>query len=135
MNYAEQLRDPRWQKKRLEIMSRDGFRCRLCSSKTKTLNVHHNYYEPGQLPWEYEDSAFFTLCEDCHRDEEAEKNHLDRILAKAFRMAGATNDEMRQAYKAMVTIIGDAQSQEYAAVVIDALTEVAESIKQKRASK
>ena len=27
-DYVEKLKDPRWQRKRLEIMQRDGFRCR-----------------------------------------------------------------------------------------------------------
>jgi hypothetical protein len=64
--YAEKLRDPRWQKKRLEIMSRDAFKCRACESDSKILNVHHRVYHKGKNPWEYEDEMLETLCEDCH---------------------------------------------------------------------
>lgn len=65
-NYSELLRDPRWQKKRLEIMQRDNFRCLQCGSKVKTLNVHHQYYVKGRSPWEYGNDSLLTLCEDCH---------------------------------------------------------------------
>ena len=64
--YWQQLRDPRWQKKRLEIMSRDNWRCVLCRNASDTLNVHHGYYEKGQMPWEYPDASLHTLCEKCH---------------------------------------------------------------------
>lgn len=64
--YAEKLRDPRWQKLRLEIMQRDGFKCRHCGDKEQTLNVHHSYYEKGFNPWDYPDQTLFTLCIDCH---------------------------------------------------------------------
>lgn len=56
--------DPRWQKKRLEIMSRDNFTCVACGSKDKTLHVHHEIYK-GEL-WECPDKELQTLCVDCH---------------------------------------------------------------------
>lgn len=65
--YSELLRDPRWQKKRLEVMGRDGFTCQRCGSKDKTLNVHHKYYEPGMNPWEYATETMVTLCDECHQ--------------------------------------------------------------------
>lgn len=62
-------KDSRWQKKRLEIMERDGWECQSCcgSVGSDTLNVHHRYYEQGKKPWEYADSSLVTLCEDCHK--------------------------------------------------------------------
>jgi len=74
--YAEKLRDPRWQRKRLEIMERDDFACRYCRSKTETLNVHHRIYRKGKMPWDYEDDVFVTLCEGCHVIAETRKNHI-----------------------------------------------------------
>lgn len=65
--YSEKLRDPRWQKLRLEVMGRDGFECRHCFENTKTLNVHHFGYNGD--PWEVEPKALVTLCEDCHAEE------------------------------------------------------------------
>jgi len=70
MAYSDSLRDPRWQKKRLEILSRDSFMCKCCGSTTKTLHVHHFKYSKGHQPWEYENENFITFCEDCHADEE-----------------------------------------------------------------
>jgi len=64
--YAALLKDPRWQRKRLEIMQRDGFACRLCRATDKTLNVHHNFYLRDLAPWEYGDEQLATVCEDCH---------------------------------------------------------------------
>ena len=65
-NYAELLRSPQWQKKRLEIMQRDSFTCQSCGSTQKTLTVHHKYYTNGCAPWDYPDECYVTLCEDCH---------------------------------------------------------------------
>ncbi len=65
-NYWEKLKDPRWQRKRLEIMGRDSFMCMSCGDKDNTLNVHHKTYKKGAEPWEYNDENFITLCDDCH---------------------------------------------------------------------
>jgi transposase len=64
MSYSEKLKDPRWQKKRLEVFERDKFQCQACDSKDKTLHVHHLKYE-GE-PWESPMEYLETLCEDCH---------------------------------------------------------------------
>jgi hypothetical protein len=64
--YGELLIDPRWQKKRLVIFNRDGWKCRYCGDSTKTLHVHHEYYAKGKKPWEYPDNDLKTLCADCH---------------------------------------------------------------------
>ena len=65
MTYSEKLRDPRWQKKRLEIMQRDGFACAFCNAKDKELQVHHLTYKKRD-PWDYPDYLYQTLCRDCH---------------------------------------------------------------------
>lgn len=65
-NYMDLLKDPRWQRKRLEILNRDGFRCRSCTDDLKTLHVHHLKYDTDLLPWEYDDEDLVTLCETCH---------------------------------------------------------------------
>lgn len=67
--YAEKLKDPRWQKKRLEILSRDEFVCQSCFSDTKTLHVHHRRYLPGKEPWDIPNDLLVTLCEICHQEE------------------------------------------------------------------
>ena len=64
--FSDQYKDPRWQKKRLQILERDRFTCRLCRDKESTLHVHHTRYEKGRAVWEAKDSVLVTLCTDCH---------------------------------------------------------------------
>ena len=64
--YAEKLKDVRWQKVRLEIMQRDGWKCIRCKTDEKTLNVHHIKYNGWRDPWDYPPEKLQTLCEDCH---------------------------------------------------------------------
>ena len=70
--YQEKLKDVRWQKKRLQIMERDKWKCAECGCDDKTLNVHHVKYLTGKDPWDYPDDNFVTLCKDCH-----ELRHFD----------------------------------------------------------
>lgn len=79
--YWEKLKDPRWQKKRLEIMQRDDFSCQVCSSKDNTLNVHHRLYRKGKSPWEYDDSDLVTLCEKCHGEVTKQNQEISEWLA------------------------------------------------------
>lgn len=67
MTYKEQLLDPRWQKKRLEILNRDEWSCQWCGEKTKTLHIHHFCYRYGKMAWESENDEMITLCNDCHK--------------------------------------------------------------------
>lgn len=68
--YIEKLKDPRWQKKRLEILNRDEWMCSGCGATDKTLHVHHAYYASGRDPWDYPSPTLAAFCEDCHHDEE-----------------------------------------------------------------
>ena len=69
MTYAEKLKDPRWQKKRLKILERDDWRCQMCYDNEKMLSVHHRLYRKGIDPWEYKDDELVTLCPECHEHE------------------------------------------------------------------
>jgi 5-methylcytosine-specific restriction endonuclease McrA len=66
--YSELLKDPRWQRKRLEIFNRDNWTCTFCESKTKQLQVHHIFYLLFMKPWEYPDELLTTSCVDCHEE-------------------------------------------------------------------
>jgi transcription elongation factor Elf1 len=72
MIYSQKLKDPRWQKKRLEILQRDNFTCRYCGNTKETLNVHHYVYN-GE-PWEVSDGDAVTLCESCHKIQHLKNN-------------------------------------------------------------
>lgn len=83
VTYSDLLRDPRWQRCRLEILSRDGFRCRFCSAADRELHVHHCYYEKGKAPWEYPDWSMLTACADCHETIEQNMKELRLLIARA----------------------------------------------------
>lgn len=65
-NFSEQYKYPRWQRKRLEILNRDGFTCRCCGDAKTQLHVHHTYYSKGVSVWDHSDFQLITLCEECH---------------------------------------------------------------------
>lgn len=64
-HYLELLKDPRWQKKRLEVFERAGWACQCCGEKTKPLHVHHLVYSGGK-PWEADGDSLECLCWVCH---------------------------------------------------------------------
>lgn len=81
-SYSEQLRDPRWQKKRLEVLERSGWKCQWCDITNDELHVHHAYYEKGKSPWEYDDSVLFCLCKTCHSKAEAITKQFALIISE-----------------------------------------------------
>ena len=87
-SYSELLKDPRWQKKRLEIMMRDKFTCKLCGDTETTLHIHHKEYINGNNPWEYDDLTLITVCENCHTVIEFYKKHeIDICHSKILKVA------------------------------------------------
>ena len=89
LTYAEKLRDPRWQKRRLEILERDNWSCQQCFDTESTLAVHHRKYLTNVEPWDYPDELLITLCEDCHKAEREQVAEyvpllLDNLRAKFF---------------------------------------------------
>ncbi len=99
MTYSQKLRDPRWQKKRLQILERDNWTCQSCQSTTKNLQVHHLVYKKID-PWDYADVCYQTLCEDCHgiRQELTDKM-VDAIRLRIKNLS--TEDLEKRAMKEM----------------------------------
>lgn len=73
--YSKLLRDPRWQRKRLEVLNDCEYRCQNCGATDKMLQVHHKHYVYGRKPWEYDKSELTCLCDTCHKEltEKAKK--------------------------------------------------------------
>jgi 5-methylcytosine-specific restriction endonuclease McrA len=68
--YQKKLTSPKWQKKRLQILQRDNFKCRACGDTESELHVHHIYYHPLNInSWDYSDYLLITLCDSCHKKE------------------------------------------------------------------
>ena len=96
MEYKQLLKHPFWQKKRLEILNRDGWKCIKCNDQFSNLQIHHLYYKPNLLPWEYPDECFETLCELCQKKKKYLKWLLSdgiTILKKDF-----SNEEVDSIY-------------------------------------
>lgn len=80
MTYLQKLQDPRWQKKRLEILKRDSFKCRDCGSEEKTLHVHHSLYQKGD-PWETHENFLRTCCADCHTQRQVIEREIREYIS------------------------------------------------------
>lgn len=88
-NYSSQLRDTRWQKKRLELLEAANWSCCNCGSETRELQCHHLIYRKGKSPWEYPNSEIIVLCSQCHEyitKIQSEVN--ERILTYNAQMPG-----------------------------------------------
>lgn len=121
MTYSELLQDPRWQAKRLTILSRDNYTCRQCSATNTELHVHHHVYLTGHLPWEYEDEYLITLCAKCHQNEETLKS-LDSIIVEHLLCQGITRQQMLD----IITAITRRLQNHPLASVLSSLTEAPE---------
>lgn len=80
-SYSEKLRDPRWQKKRLEALQAADFCCQVCYDSESTLHVHHKQYFKGREPWEYEVGQLAVLCESCHSAGHESEDELHLVCS------------------------------------------------------
>jgi len=79
--YSQKLLDPRWQKKRLEILQRDDWACQSCGDTESTLHVHHRRYLSGKDPWDIDSCLLVTLCDVCHESEKADmKSAIEDLI-------------------------------------------------------
>ena len=93
ISYKDKLKDPRWQKKRLEIFERDSFECQCCLSDEKTLVVHHKKYTAD--PCDEPNKNLITLCERCHdmfHDKHLRYSDSDYYLP--YRLYGMTTTDI-----------------------------------------
>lgn len=80
--YYQRLLDPRWQKKRLEVMTASDWKCELCGDGSQTLHVHHKEYFKGKEPWDYERNQLACLCETCHENQHSSADLLKLICSQ-----------------------------------------------------
>lgn len=87
--YSEKLKNANWQKKRLEILSRDNWTCLSCNRngliEGLSMHVHHIKYLPNLEPWEYESNYLATYCELCHNTEHLIGDQINEILIDLIR--------------------------------------------------
>ena len=65
-DYAQKLKDPKWQKRRLEMLEIANWQCNVCHDEKEELHIHHIEYFQGRDPWEYSDDEMICLCKTCH---------------------------------------------------------------------
>lgn len=71
VKYQRILKDPRWGRKREEILKINSYQCKICGN-TKTLQVHHTQYhfskrlKSFKKPWDYNQKYLIVLCSECH---------------------------------------------------------------------
>lgn len=66
MEFSEQIKDPRWQKKRLQVLELHDFKCEICGNTENELHVHHSRYIKNRMYWEYDNDVLMCLCSKCH---------------------------------------------------------------------
>lgn len=67
MTYKDQLKNPKWQRKRLEVLELNDFTCQQCGSKENELHVHHLTYIKNRKVWEYHSDSLICICASCHK--------------------------------------------------------------------
>lgn len=92
MTYSTKLKDPRWQRARLNVLERDSFTCQKCFDKSSTLHVHHFVYQ-GE-PWEVDKKYLTTLCETCHQEEEENRKEREQEFLKAMYSVGFLTSDL-----------------------------------------
>jgi hypothetical protein len=96
MTYSKKLKDPRWQKKRLEILNRDDFTCTRCCDSENPLSVHHLRYFPNVEPWDVPDKDLITLCESCHDYEYQYMPDAEREVVTSLKCNGFLAMDIQQ---------------------------------------
>ena len=64
----KEYNNPKWKKRRLDILKRDKYTCRSCGASSCALHVHHRWYLSGRKAWEYPDVALVSMCPGCHHE-------------------------------------------------------------------
>lgn len=85
--YQRKLRDPRWQRRRLDVLNAANWRCEDagCRRDNQPLEVHHCYYVWGTEPWDYPRDCLIALCEICHEKRQQIERTIKLELLKCLR--------------------------------------------------
>lgn len=84
-SYAEQLKDVRWQRKRLELQEARGWKCERCeASGNDQLHIHHRFYSRSLMAWEYPPWGYQALCAACHEAVQAKLESIHESVAVAL---------------------------------------------------
>lgn len=90
LTYAEKLRDPRWQKKRLEILNLAKWQCEDCGTEKVELHIHHSHYLYGVDPWDHPGDLMTVVCKSCHKERQLVEQTIHTILGYVCQMTDLT---------------------------------------------
>jgi hypothetical protein len=82
-SFWELYKHPKWQQRRLQVLSRAEWQCDLCEEADTELHVHHKLYIKGRKPWEYDDDQLEALCKNCHSKTTDLDKEIKRLLGVA----------------------------------------------------
>ena len=93
MTYQEKLKDPRWQKRRLEVFNKAMWKCEDCWANDKELQVHHCYYIRSLQPWEHGDDLLICVCPECHKQRQEKEEAVHVAVGRWLRTVPPDNIE------------------------------------------
>lgn len=79
--YRQLLQTDEWRKFSENVRQNYGGCCNVCKRRTGPTHVHHLFYDPNRLPWEYATSDVVLLCQVCH---EQLHEHLQKFRRYVF---------------------------------------------------
>lgn len=81
MSRDSEYKDVRWQKKRLEVLERCGWKCQFggCTSADEQIHVHHIRYSDGPV-WDTPAEDLTALCSSCHEKITKVKRRIGALL-------------------------------------------------------
>ena len=90
-DYSKRLKDPRWQRKRLEVMERDKWTCVDTLESDDPLQVHHCWYAKGG-PWETPNKYLITVTEDAHNERHKIESDIKKTLGLILANLSASDE-------------------------------------------
>ena len=83
--YSDKLKDPKWQKKRLQVLDLANWACEDCGRRDTELQVHHCAYIPGCEPWDYDSALLMATCATCHHHRQGREDCIRVEMGKITR--------------------------------------------------
>jgi 5-methylcytosine-specific restriction endonuclease McrA len=72
MPFAEYRKQPEWQVRRVQALTRARFKCQISSNHDATLDVHHRSYENSG---DEKPEDLVVLCRSCHQKFHGVEEH------------------------------------------------------------
>lgn len=103
--YYDLLKNPLWQKKRLERLEKSNWQCENCGANDNSLHVHHKLYFKNKNPWDYDDEQLEVLCDPCHKNAHNAMEAIKTIISYSDKfeiynlLCGYCDEEINHKYE------------------------------------